>query len=68
MPRGRIYSLMPSTQKAKKKMPPAARRLQTARRLRQEEEQTAAEKAKRPERPVLDVRRSRKRDGELFTI
>lgn len=49
-------------------MPPAARRIETARRIRQEEEQAAAEKAKSPQRPVLDVRRSRKRDGELFTI
>lgn len=59
---------MPTPRKAKQKIPPAARRDQTARQVRQKEEQAAAEKAKRPSRPMTLGRRSRKRDGELFTI
>ncbi|MGH9525378.1 MAG: hypothetical protein ACRD2F_01785 [Terriglobales bacterium] len=54
--------------KAKPKNPPTSSRVKTARRVRKEEEQETAERARREERLLPTNRRSRKRDGELFTI
>lgn len=54
--------------KAKPKNPPASSQVKTARRVRREEEQETADRTQQQERLMPTNRRSRKRDGELFTI